>query len=174
MCRCACALLPHTRAAWLATGNAWHHEMQARPPFWNATGHVAHSSMLSGAAPCAAQCHAAHNSWCQFAPSLDRSLQTCSRGGRQRCCAAPPLATCLPLPGPLVVADVLTGRVVEVLRYHRETVRDCSWHPCLPLLASGGGRQERGVSGDGWPDGARWSVFDFSASAQVSAIAHAQ
>lgn len=34
-------------------------------------------------------------------------------------------------------ADVLSARVVRVLRYHREVVRDCSWHPHLPQLASG-------------------------------------
>ncbi|GAB4823240.1 hypothetical protein N2152v2_010286 [Parachlorella kessleri] len=38
--------------------------------------------------------------------------------------------------GGVWVYDVLTGRVVTVLRYHREVVRDCSWHPYLPMLAS--------------------------------------
>jgi WD repeat-containing protein 23 len=31
---------------------------------------------------------------------------------------------------------VVTGRVVERLRYHSEIVRDLSWHPTLPLLVT--------------------------------------
>ena len=33
-------------------------------------------------------------------------------------------------------ADVVTAKEVATLAYHREIVRDCSWHPRLPLLAS--------------------------------------
>ncbi len=33
-------------------------------------------------------------------------------------------------------ADVLTGELVHKLKYHVTTVRDCSWHPWLPMLAS--------------------------------------
>ncbi len=32
---------------------------------------------------------------------------------------------------------MLTARLVRRLRYHRNAVRDCSWHPTLPLMATG-------------------------------------
>ena len=36
------------------------------------------------------------------------------------------------------LADVISGQVVAELEgYHRECVRDCSWHPQLPLMATG-------------------------------------
>ena len=41
--------------------------------------------------------------------------------------------------GPLTLAgraDVVTAKEVAKLAYHREIVRDCNWHPTLPLLAS--------------------------------------
>lgn len=38
--------------------------------------------------------------------------------------------------GGVYIWDVITQEVVSVLRYHTEVVRDCSWHPFLPLLAS--------------------------------------
>eukprot|EP00887_Chlorella_sp_A99_P006626 scaffold3.g6626.t1 len=34
------------------------------------------------------------------------------------------------------IYDVVTGRPVERLQYHRETVRDVSWHPTLPMIAT--------------------------------------
>lgn len=40
-----------------------------------------------------------------------------------------PLSAC-------VCADVVSGQVVARLKYHREVVRDMSWHPTRPLLVS--------------------------------------
>ncbi len=36
----------------------------------------------------------------------------------------------------MLFADVVTGERVERLRYHREIVRDCSWHPYEPMLVT--------------------------------------
>jgi DDB1- and CUL4-associated factor 11 len=38
--------------------------------------------------------------------------------------------------GGVTIYDVITCQVVSKLKYHRECVRDCSWHPYLPILAS--------------------------------------
>lgn len=38
--------------------------------------------------------------------------------------------------GSVVIYDVISCMEVARLRYHREIVRDCSWHPHLPLLAT--------------------------------------
>ena len=38
--------------------------------------------------------------------------------------------------GKVRIWDVVTQQVVETLHYHKEVVRDCSWHPYLPMLAS--------------------------------------
>ncbi|KAK9834848.1 hypothetical protein WJX81_003498 [Elliptochloris bilobata] len=38
--------------------------------------------------------------------------------------------------GAVRIWDVVTAKEVAALAYHREIVRDCSWHPTLPLLAS--------------------------------------
>lgn len=38
--------------------------------------------------------------------------------------------------GAVVMWDVVSGRQVGRLAYHRQSVRDCSWHPRLPLLAT--------------------------------------
>ena len=38
--------------------------------------------------------------------------------------------------GAVVIYDVITCMEVTRLRYHREVVRDCSWHPYLPLIAT--------------------------------------
>jgi len=38
--------------------------------------------------------------------------------------------------GGVYIWDVVSGSRVAVLEYHREVVRDCSWHPYLALLAS--------------------------------------
>lgn len=43
---------------------------------------------------------------------------------------------------PSTAADAITARPVARLEgYHRECVRDCSWHPHLPLLATGDARR---------------------------------
>ncbi|KAI5680355.1 hypothetical protein M9H77_01582 [Catharanthus roseus] len=34
------------------------------------------------------------------------------------------------------IYDLVSGAVVAKLKYHRSTVRDCSWHPSLPMLVS--------------------------------------
>ncbi|XP_031373573.1 LEC14B protein isoform X2 [Punica granatum] len=34
------------------------------------------------------------------------------------------------------IYDLVTGALVAVLKYHRSTVRDCSWHPSYPMLVS--------------------------------------
>lgn len=33
-------------------------------------------------------------------------------------------------------ADIVTGKTVQELRYHREIVRDLSWHPHLPMMVT--------------------------------------
>eukprot|EP00899_Mesostigma_viride_P015416 jgi/Mesvir1/23876/Mv10669-RA.1 len=38
--------------------------------------------------------------------------------------------------GEVYIYDLVTGKTVDVLRNHEATVRDCSWHPTLPLIAS--------------------------------------
>eukprot|EP00897_Mesotaenium_endlicherianum_P005429 jgi/Mesen1/4914/ME000246S04139 len=38
--------------------------------------------------------------------------------------------------GAVYIYDLLTGQVVSKLKFHRATVRDCSWHPTQPMLAS--------------------------------------
>ncbi|KAK9822310.1 hypothetical protein WJX74_006159 [Apatococcus lobatus] len=38
--------------------------------------------------------------------------------------------------GAVHIWDVASGQTVQRLQYHREIVRDCSWHPYKPLLAS--------------------------------------
>jgi WD repeat-containing protein 23 len=38
--------------------------------------------------------------------------------------------------GGVIIYDVISCQIVSKLKYHRECVRDCSWHPYLPMLAS--------------------------------------
>jgi len=38
--------------------------------------------------------------------------------------------------GGVAIYDVISCQMVSKLKYHRECVRDCSWHPYLPMLAS--------------------------------------
>eukprot|EP00250_Pteridium_aquilinum_P004603 c14813_g1_i2 orf=337-2022(+) len=38
--------------------------------------------------------------------------------------------------GLVYIYDIVTGRCVAKLNYHRSTVRDCSWHPFYPKLVS--------------------------------------
>ncbi|KAH7619642.1 hypothetical protein Ndes2526B_g06624 [Nannochloris sp. 'desiccata'] len=38
--------------------------------------------------------------------------------------------------GGITIYDVISCQIVSKLKYHRECVRDCSWHPYLPMLAS--------------------------------------
>jgi WD repeat-containing protein 23 len=38
--------------------------------------------------------------------------------------------------GPRARADIVSGKEVAALAYHREIVRDCSWHPTQPMLAT--------------------------------------
>ena len=38
---------------------------------------------------------------------------------------------CLP-----TAADIVTGKPAQELRYHREIVRDLSWHPYLPMMVT--------------------------------------
>ena len=38
--------------------------------------------------------------------------------------------------GDVVIYDVISCAEVARLEYHQETVRDCSWHPYLPMLAT--------------------------------------
>eukprot|EP00873_Tetraselmis_striata_P036859 jgi/Tetstr1/457123/TSEL_043773.t1 len=38
--------------------------------------------------------------------------------------------------GSIYIYDLLTGERVSVLEHHDHTVRDCSWHPSLPMLVS--------------------------------------
>ncbi len=33
-------------------------------------------------------------------------------------------------------ADIVSGKVVQELRYHREIVRDLAWHPHLPMMVT--------------------------------------
>eukprot|EP00898_Chlorokybus_atmophyticus_P002883 jgi/Chlat1/3596/Chrsp234S03581 len=37
--------------------------------------------------------------------------------------------------GSVYIYDVITGLIVKKLEFHRAAVRDCSWHPTLPLMA---------------------------------------
>lgn len=38
--------------------------------------------------------------------------------------------------GTIFIFDIVTGGLVSALPYNSATVRDCSWHPTLPMLAS--------------------------------------
>lgn len=38
--------------------------------------------------------------------------------------------------GCIYIYDVVTGVTVTKLEWHAATVRDCSWHPCFPMLVS--------------------------------------
>ena len=38
--------------------------------------------------------------------------------------------------GAVRIWDIVSGKEVAKLAYHREIVRDCSWHPTQPLLAT--------------------------------------
>lgn len=50
------------------------------------------------------------------------------------CCSKPSCCCVSPQP-----ADAISAQPVAKLGgYHRECVRDCSWHPHLPMLATGG------------------------------------
>ncbi len=33
-------------------------------------------------------------------------------------------------------ADIVTGKPAQELRYHKEIVRDLSWHPYLPMMVT--------------------------------------
>ena len=35
-----------------------------------------------------------------------------------------------------VLVDIVTGKIASKLEYHREVVRDCHWHPHLPMLVT--------------------------------------
>lgn len=36
----------------------------------------------------------------------------------------------------VLAADIVTGQVVRKLKYHKEVVRDCHWHPDQPMLVT--------------------------------------
>ena len=78
-------------------------------------------------------------------PGACRELPPLSSGRHQACarqhaCILAP-ATCRYIYtgsacGAVYVYDMLTGHCVRQLRGHADCVRDCSWHPRLPKLAS--------------------------------------
>jgi len=66
--------------------------------------------------------------------------------------------------GVVRIFNIVSGEVIGELKYHREVVRDCSWHPTQPLLATtsfdgsvvawepvapGEGEEEEGEEGEG-------------------------
>ena len=42
----------------------------------------------------------------------------------------------MPLKSCILYADIVTGKAVQELHYHREIVRDLSWHPHLPMMVT--------------------------------------
>jgi len=42
----------------------------------------------------------------------------------------------MPLKCCILYADIVTGKAVQELHYHREIVRDLSWHPHLPMMVT--------------------------------------
>lgn len=58
---------------------------------------------------------------CYFSPSFSTGQKYIYTGSHDGC---------------VYIYDVVTGNLVNKLKYHSSTVRDCSWHPLYPTLVS--------------------------------------